>query len=73
MTIDNERELRHAYEQITRMYQLRDRILADTTGSIDTRDAEADGVRSMIRKIERQIATYYATNPEAIVEPARVA
>jgi hypothetical protein len=64
MTIDNEQELRLAYENITRMYRLCDRIEADSTGDPETRAAEVDGVKAMIRKIERQIAAYFATHPE---------
>ena len=46
------------------MYSLRDRIAAQTIGHASTRDAEVDGVVSMIRKIEREVAEYLATHPE---------
>ncbi len=64
MTIDNEQELRLAYEQVTKMYKLCDRIEADPTGDPATRAAEIDGIKAMIRKIERQIAAYYTAHPE---------
>lgn len=73
MTIENENELRYAYESIARMYQQCDRIAADTTGHASTRADEIEGVRGMIRKIERQIAAYYAAHPEIAREPANVA
>jgi hypothetical protein len=69
MTIDNEVELRYAYEQIARMYSLCDRIASDATGDPATRAAEIDGIKAMISKIERQIATYYAAHPERMKEP----
>ena len=40
------------------------KIAQDTTGYAKTREAEIDGVNAMIRKIERQIAAYYASRPE---------
>jgi hypothetical protein len=64
MTIENELELRHAYESITKMYQLCDRINVDTTGDAAIRADEIESTRMMIRKIERQIAAYYAAHPE---------
>jgi hypothetical protein len=64
MTMDNEGELRHAYESITKMYQLCDRLSADTTGDAVTRADEIESLRMMIRKIERQTAAYYAAHPE---------
>jgi len=64
MTLDSELDLRQAYESIARMYQLSDRIKADTTGDADTRADEAESVKMMIRKIEKQIAAYYAAHPE---------
>ena len=64
MTIDNEQELRLAYEQVTNMYKLYDRIASDSTGDPETRAAEIDGIKAMIHKIERQITDYYAAHPE---------
>lgn len=64
MQIENVMELRYAYENIARMYGLCDRIEADCSGDPETRAAEVDGVKAMIRKIERQIAVYYAEHPE---------
>jgi len=63
-TIASEKELRSSYETITRMYNLRDRVAADTTGDLATRDEQVVGIEMMIRKIERQIAQYLAKQPE---------
>jgi len=73
MTIDNERELRDAYERISQMDKLCERIAQDTTGYAETREAEIDGVNAMIRKIERQIAAYYASRPETAEALQKVA
>ena len=73
MTIDNEQELRYAYEDIARMYKLCDRIAADTTGHPKTREDEMVSVKAMIRKIERQIAAYFAAHPEKAKQPEKVA
>ena len=72
MTIDNEQELRLAYENIARMYNLCDRISADTTGYPETRSDEIDGVKAMIRTIERQIVAYHSSHPERAHEPTSV-
>jgi hypothetical protein len=64
MTLDSESDLRHAYESITKMYQLCDRIAAETMGDADTRADEIESVKMMIRKIEKQIVAYYAAHPE---------
>jgi hypothetical protein len=70
MTIDNELELRHAYEDITRLYHLCDRITAQTTGDPSTRADEVESIRMLIRKIERQIAAYFAAHPERVAAGA---
>jgi hypothetical protein len=64
MTIENEDQLRSTYEHITKMYQLCDRIAADTTGHPSTREAEIDSIKAMIRKLERQIVAYVTARPE---------
>jgi hypothetical protein len=51
------------------MYDLIDRIAEDTTGKPETREDEIESVRAMIRKLERQIAAYYAEHPERIAPP----
>ena len=73
MTIDNEQELRYAYEDIAGMYKLCDAIAADSTGFPQTREDEIESVKAMIRKIERQIAAYYAAHPEKARQPEKVA
>jgi hypothetical protein len=64
MTLDSELDLRHAYESLAKMYQLCDRLKADTTGGADTRADEVESVKMMIRKVDKQIAAYYAAHPE---------
>jgi hypothetical protein len=64
MNLESELDLRHAYEGIARLYQLCDRIAADTTGDAQTRADEIEGVKMMIRKIEKQLAAYFAAHPE---------
>jgi hypothetical protein len=64
MTLENESDLRHAYESITKMYQLCDRLAAVANGDASTRADEIESVQMMIRKIEKQIAAYYAAHPE---------
>jgi hypothetical protein len=73
MTIENEQQLRYAYEHIVRMYKLIDQIEADTTGCPETREDQIEGVRAMMRKIERQIAAYFEAHPERIRIPEKVA
>jgi hypothetical protein len=51
------------------MYDLIDRIAVDTTGKPETREDEIEGIRGMIRKLERQIAAFYAEHPERIAPP----
>ena len=55
------------------MYKLCDTIASDTTGDPETREDQAEGVKAMIRKIERQIAAYYAANPQEERHPVAVA
>jgi hypothetical protein len=71
--ITSEQELRHAYESVTKMYALRDRLAADTSGDTQTREDEVAGVDSMIRKVERQIAAYLAANRERTREQTTTA
>ncbi len=68
--INGERELRYAYESVAKMYSLRDRLAADTSGDPQTRADEVEGVEAMIRKVERQIAEYLAAHPERTREQA---
>ena len=73
MTIDSEQELQYAYEDIARMYKLCETIAADTTGIPETREDQIEGVKAMIRKIERQIGAYYAAHSNEERQPASVA
>lgn len=58
--IQNELELRHSVKAIAKQYSLVERIMAQTLGAASTRVDEIDGVESMIRKIEREVAVYLA-------------
>jgi hypothetical protein len=73
MTIENEQQLRSSYVHIVHMYDLIDKIAADTTGHPETREDEIESIRGMIRKIERQIAAYHAAHPYEVREPEKVA
>ena len=58
--IENESQLRHSIQAVTKMYDLRERIANQTIGDPDTRADEIEGVESMIRKIEREVVEYLA-------------
>ena len=69
MKIDLEIELRHDYELLVRMYNLCDKIEADTYATPSGREAELEGVKSAIRKIEREIVAFHLAHPERIDLP----
>ena len=73
MTIENEAELRDAYENIAKMYRLSDQIAHQPVGDPATNDAVRDGVEAMIRKIERQISDYHLKNPQLANLPIKAA
>ena len=66
-------ELEYSIKSLAKMYSLRDKIAAQTIGHASTRDAEVDGVASIIRKIEREVAEYLAAHPEELRENEEVA
>jgi len=63
--IENRKQFEYSIESLTKMYSLRDRIAAQTIGDPGTRDDEVEGVVSMIRKIEREVAEYLKTHAKA--------
>jgi hypothetical protein len=71
--IENERQLRYSIESVAKMYRLSEKIGAQTIGDPDTRADEIDGVESMIRKIEREIAEYLAQKYGLVAEPVEQA
>jgi len=71
--IENEDQLRYSVQSVAKMYDLCDRIGAQTIGDPETREDEIDGVRSMIRKLEREIAEYLARKYSLLPEPAEAA
>jgi hypothetical protein len=62
--INDREEFEYSVESLAKMYNLRDRVASRTIGHPSTREAEVDGIVSMIRKIEREIAAYLATHAE---------
>lgn len=62
--IQNERELQHSYAQLARMYRLCETIAAQEIGDPETREDEIEGIRNMIRKIEREVAEYLSAHSE---------
>lgn len=73
MTIENEAELRDAYENIARMYRLSEQIAKDAIGDPETTEDIRDGIHAMMRKIERQIVEYVAKSPQHLERPVKVA
>jgi len=62
--IENERQLQHSYDQLARLYRLREAEAAETRFDLSTRDDIVAGADMMIHKIEREIAAYLAARPE---------
>jgi hypothetical protein len=58
--IQSEQDLRHSIESMAKMYSLCDRFAAQTIGDPETREDEIEGTKTMIHKIEREIAEYLA-------------
>ncbi len=58
--IENEKQLRHTYEQLARMYHLRDLDAAETLYAPDLRDSIVESTDMMIRKLEKEVAEYLA-------------
>ena len=73
MKIDTELELRHDYELRVKMYNLCDKIAESPYGHPTTREDEIKGVKSAIRKIEREIereiVAFHTAHPERIDLP----
>lgn len=69
MTLQNDQELRATHESIVRLYALRDRLQTEQTGDPELRRLEADGVESMIHKLERQLAEYIARRESMTPRP----
>ncbi len=69
MKIDTELELRYDYELLVKMYNLCDKIAADTYATPSGRDAEWEGVRAAIRKMEREIVAFHLAHPDRIDLP----
>jgi hypothetical protein len=71
--IENEVQLRYSIQAVGKLYDLCDKIASQTVGYPETRRDEIEGVESMIRKIEREIAEYLARKYALAPEPAEAA
>ena len=73
MILETETELVFTYEQIARLYRLAERMEAGATPNDALKADEIEGVRAMIRKMERQVAAFYESHPDRLKLPQRVA
>jgi hypothetical protein len=73
MTIENEQELRYSITALAKQYSLVEHIAAQTIGDPETRADVIDGVESMARKIEREVAVYLAEKYGFLERPERTA
>ncbi len=73
MTLETEDDLVTTYEKNARLYRLAERMQSDAAANEDLRAAEVEGVRAMIRKMERQIIAYYESHPERLQLPQQAA
>ncbi len=69
MLIENDDHLRHAFDSLSKMYDLCDQIAASPYGHPSTREDEIEGVRAMMRKIQRDILAFHAAHPEYLALP----
>ena len=72
MILETETELVVTYEKLARLYHLADRMSAELSED-KVKDQEIEGVRAMIRKMERQVAAFYESHPDRLKLPQRVA
>ena len=71
--IENEAQLRYSIQSVAKMYDLCEKIAAQTIGHPQTREDEIESIESMIRKIEREVAEYLARKYALMPEPAEAA
>ena len=71
--IENEQQLQYSIQSLAKMYDLCERIAAQTIGDPETREDEIEGIESMIRKIEREVAEYLAKKYALVAQPAEAA
>jgi hypothetical protein len=67
---ETEEQRRYSIHSVAKMYDLCDRIAAQTIGDADTRADEIESTASMIRKIEREIGEYLARKYASVTAPA---
>ena len=60
--IENEGQLQYSIQSLAKMYDLCERIAAQTIGDPETREDEIESIESMIRKIEQEVAEYLRRN-----------
>jgi len=65
----NEDHLRHAFDSISKMHSLCDQITASPHGYPTTREDEVEGIRAMMRKIQRDTLAFHAAHPEYLALP----
>lgn len=73
MTIENDTDLRDAYENVAKMYRLSERIAREDVGDAETSEDVRDDIHAMIWKIERQIIKYLTKNSQRMELPDKVA
>jgi len=69
--INSREEFEYTIQSVAKMYGIRDRDAAETLYHPSTRDAVVESTKSMIRKLEREIAEYLAVHPIADEEDGR--
>ena len=73
MTLETESELIGTYEKIARLTRLIEKMQREPRENEELRDAEIDGLRAMVRKMERGIVAYYDAHPERLNLPQQAA
>lgn len=63
--LEDEQELRYAYEAMARLNRLRERSAREPAWDDEGRKQVVAGIEAQMRKIEREIADYLAQNPRA--------
>ena len=73
MILETEDDLVYTYERIVRLHRLAEKMHGEMTDNDTLKADEIEGVYAMIRKMERQVAAYYAAHPERLKSPQQAA
>jgi hypothetical protein len=73
MMIEDQQHREYSIRAVGKMYPLRDRGAASNCCNPDTRNDMVDGVESMIRKTEREIAEHLAQKYGLVSQPVEKA